>query len=132
MFQDVRQFSELAHSPNGGFYLFSKKHNMMFTHVPLTHTPQWCDTTAVIRPSLTPLAAVEAFPENAAKRETLVPDGGQLVIWRTRSDRVCTACVPQADVTVCSSADHPPNAVHYSYFKAEHQAGFVAGVGESS
>ena len=71
MFQDIRQFSELAHSPSGGFYLFSKADNMMFTHVPLTHTPQWCDTTAVICPSLPSLAVVQAFPENAADRETL-------------------------------------------------------------
>ena len=52
--------------------------------------------------------------------------------WCARSYRVCTAHVPQAGVTVCSSADMPPHAVHSSYFNAEHQAGFVAGVGESS
>merc|ERR1712216_493293 len=43
MFQDVRTFSELIHSPSGGVYLFSKKANMMFVHVPLTNQPVWCD-----------------------------------------------------------------------------------------
>ena len=80
MFQHIRHFSELVHSPNGGFYLYNAGLNHMFTHVPLTHTPRWCDATA-------------------------------------------------AGVTVCSSADMPPHAVHSSYFNAEHQAGFVAGVG---
>ena len=36
----------------------------------------------------------------------------------------------QADKTVCSSKDYA-NHVHQNYFKAEHQAGFVGGVGEN-
>ena len=55
--------------------------DQMFTHVPLTHTPSWCTTTA-------------------------------------------------AGLPACSTAEWDANAVHHSYFKAEHQAGFVSGVGE--
>ncbi len=41
--QDVRAFTELVHSPDGGVYLYSKKMNMMFVHVPLTPAAEWCD-----------------------------------------------------------------------------------------
>ncbi|EKX36993.1 hypothetical protein GUITHDRAFT_155088, partial [Guillardia theta CCMP2712] len=43
---DIRNLSQLVHSPDGGYYLYSNSLNQMFVHVPLTPTPYWSEMSA--------------------------------------------------------------------------------------
>mmetsp|Transcript_4520 Transcript_4520/g.7366 ORF Transcript_4520/g.7366 Transcript_4520/m.7366 type:complete len:103 (-) Transcript_4520:138-446(-) len=49
--QDIRAFTELVHSPDGGHVLFSKKHNQSFVYIPITHQVAWCDNATPAGPS---------------------------------------------------------------------------------
>ena len=59
--------SQLVHSPDGGYYLYSNSLNQMFVHVPLTPTPYWSEMSAVS------LGSLSAAPSCDEQRQANIP-----------------------------------------------------------